>query len=150
MKHHRSRARRILEMRLAGIGERLGAPPPAGWLRTMRDALGMSSYQLARRMGFSPTRVRQFEAEEVGGSIRLGTLRRAAEAMNCTLVYALSPNEPLEDIVLRQAYLKAAAQLCILGADPPSIGDLDLVPRTKIDELEDLTMHFVDHRDLWG
>jgi len=115
----------------------------------MRDALGMSSYQLARRMGFSPTRVRQFEAEEVGGSIRLGTLRRAAEAMNCTLVYALSPNEPLEDIVLRQAYLKAA-QLCILGGDPPSIGDLDLVPRTKIDELEDLTMHFVDHRDLWS
>jgi predicted DNA-binding mobile mystery protein A len=150
MKHHRSSARRILEMRLAGIGERLGAPPPAGWLRTMRDVLGMSSYQLARRMGFSPTRVRQFEAEEVDGSIRLGTLRRAAEAMNCTLVYALSPNEPLEDIVLRQAYLRAAAQLCIVDADHPSSGDPDLVPRTKIDELEDLTMHFVDHRDLWS
>jgi predicted DNA-binding mobile mystery protein A len=116
----------------------------------MRDALGMSGYQLARRMGFSPTRVRQFEAEEVDGSIRLGILRRAAEAMNCTLVYALSPNEPLEDIVFRQAYLKAAAQLCITGADHPSAGDPDLVPRTRIDELEDLTMHFVDHRDLWS
>jgi predicted DNA-binding mobile mystery protein A len=119
-------------------------------MRTMRDALGMSGYQLARRMGFSPTRVRQFEAEEVAGSIRLGTLRRAAEAMNCTLVYALSPNEPLEDIVLRQAYLKAAAQLSILGAEHPLAGDPDLVPRTRIDELEDLTMHFVDHRDLWS
>ena len=137
-------------MRLAGIGERLGAPPPRGWLRAMRDALGMSSYQLARRMGFSPTRVRQFEAEEVDGSIRLGTLRRAAEAMNCRLVYALSPNEPLDDIVLRQAYLKAAAQLCVLGANHPSAGDADLVPQTSIDELEDLTLHFVDHRDLWN
>lgn len=150
MKHHRSNARRILEVRLAGIGERLGAPPPGGWLRTVRDALGMSSYQLARRMGFSPTRVRQFEAEEVNGSIRLVALRRAAEAMNCTLVYVLSPNERLEDIVLRQAHLKAVTQLCILGADHPSAGDPDLVPRTRIDELEDLTLHFVDHRDLWS
>lgn len=115
----------------------------------MRDALGMSSYQLAKRMGFSPTRVRQFEAEELDGSIRLGILRRAAEAMNCTLVYLLAPKEPLEDIVLRQAHLKAATQLSIVGHDHPSTGDPDLVPRTRIDELEDLTMHFVDHRDSW-
>lgn len=109
----------------------------------------MSSYQLAKRMGYSPTHVRWLEAEEVDGSIRLRTLRCAAEAMNCRLVYALRPREPLEDIVYRQAYLKAAAQLCVLGQDHPSAGDPDLVPHTQIDELEDLTIHFVDHRDLW-
>ena len=150
MKHHRSNARQILETRLAGLGKRLEVPPPGGWLRTMRDALGMSSYQLAKRMGFSPTRIRQFEAEEVDGSIRLGVLRRAADAMNCTFVYAFAPREPLEDIVLRQAYLKAATQLSTLSPDHPSAWDPDMVPLTRIDELEDLTMHFVDHRDLWS
>ena len=70
--------------------------------------------------------------------------------MSCTLIYALAPKEPLDDIVLRQAYLKAAAQLSVEGADHPSADDLDLVPATRIDELEDLTLHFVDHRDLWS
>jgi hypothetical protein len=70
--------------------------------------------------------------------------------MQCSLVYALVPKAPLEDIVLRQAYLRAAEQLCIWGPDHPSAGDPDLVPRTRIDELEDLTLHFVDHQDLWS
>ena len=116
----------------------------------MRDALGMSSYQLARRMGVSQTRIMQFERAESNGSIRLAALRRAAEAMSCTLVYALVPKEPLEDIVLRQAHLRAAAQLSISDPDHPSAGDPDQVPRSKIDELEDLTLHFVDHRQLWS
>jgi predicted DNA-binding mobile mystery protein A len=116
----------------------------------MRDALGMSSYQLARRMGFSATRVRQFEQEEVAGSIRLSVLGRAAEALNCRLCYALVPKEPLEDIVLRQAYRKASARLRAVGPDHQGVRDPDLAERKRMDELEGLTLHFVDHRDLWS
>jgi predicted DNA-binding mobile mystery protein A len=150
MKLNRAGVRRTLETRIAGLGARLGEPPPGGWLKAMRTALGMSSYQLARRTGFSQTRIAQFEREEVDGSIRLANLRRLAEAMHATLVYGLVPKEPLEDIVLRQAHLRAAAQLCVLGPDHPSAGDPDLVPQTRIDDLEELTLHFVDHRDLWS
>jgi predicted DNA-binding mobile mystery protein A len=116
----------------------------------MRDVLGISSYQLARRIGVSQTRVMQYEGAEGDGSIRLATLRRAAEAMGCTLVYGLVPTAPLEDIVLRQAYLKAATQLSILYPEDSSAGDSEFVPDTRLDELEDLTMHYVDHRDLWS
>ena len=150
MKHNRGHARRIIETRVDGLGERLRDPPLGGWVKAMRDALGMSSYQLARRMGFSQTRVRQFEAEEIAGSIRLSALHRAAEAMNCRLVYGLVPKQPLEEIVLRQAYLKAATQLAILDPDDASAEDSDSEPHPRIDELEDLTMHFMDHRDLWS
>ena len=116
----------------------------------MRDALGMSSYQLAKRMRFSPSRVRQFEYAELDGSIRLSILGRAAEALNCRLSYVFLPKEPLEDMVQRQAFSKAAAELCVWGPDHPSAGDLDLVPVERVDELEDLTLHFVDHRYLWS
>lgn len=37
------------------------------------------------------------------GGIELATLRRAAEALNCTLVYALIPNKPLEKMVRERA-----------------------------------------------
>lgn len=110
----------------------------------------MSSYQLARRMGFSPTRIRQFEREEVAGSIRLSILYRAAEALNCRLLYFFVPKEPLEDMVLRQAYLKAAAELGISDHEPPVGEEPKSSGLSRIDELEDLTIHYVDHADLWS
>ena len=38
-------------------------------------------------------------------------------AINCTLVYAFAPNEPLEEMVYRQALHKAAAELSLSVCD---------------------------------
>jgi predicted DNA-binding mobile mystery protein A len=54
-------------------------------------------------MGVSGASVRSLEEKEVTGGVRLSSLRRAAEAMDCTLVYAFLPNESLEETVRRQA-----------------------------------------------
>jgi predicted DNA-binding mobile mystery protein A len=54
-------------------------------------------------MGVAQTRVSRIEKDEVGSAVTLRTLRQAAEAMNCTLVYALVPNEDLEQIVRQRA-----------------------------------------------
>jgi len=78
-------------------------PPVRGWIRAIREALGMSSAQLARRLKIKQPSVVDIEQSELKGTIRLATLRRVAEALNCTLVYALVPNEPLEKIVREQA-----------------------------------------------
>lgn len=68
----------------------------------------MSVTDFAGRLGVSRQRVSQIEAAEVEGSATLVTLRRAAEALDCTLVYALVPNESLEQIVRRRARQVAA------------------------------------------
>jgi predicted DNA-binding mobile mystery protein A len=47
--------------------------------------------------------VGKLEASEADGSIRLQTLRRAAEGLDCTLVYALVPNSSLEEIIDQRA-----------------------------------------------
>ena len=79
-------------------------PTPArGWIRAIREALGMSSADLARRLGRTRQAVLQMERSEADGSIRFETLRRAASALDCTLVYALVPNTPLEESVDRRA-----------------------------------------------
>ncbi len=54
-------------------------------------------------MGVSGATVGEIEANEREGGIRLSTLRRAAEAMDCTLVYSFVPRESLEQIVLHRA-----------------------------------------------
>ena len=96
----RKRARERLDERLGPLkpAERFRAPPK-GWVRAIRDALGMSGVQFAARLGVQPPSVAALEASEESGSIQLKTLRRAAEALDCTLVYALVPNDSLEGVV---------------------------------------------------
>ena len=86
------------------------ANPKAGWVRAIREALGMTTSQLAQRMKIQQSGVTLLEQREAEGKVTLETLNRAARAMNCELVYALVPTESLEKIVDEQS-IKAAQQL---------------------------------------
>lgn len=79
------------------------ATPVRGWIRAIREGLGMSSEQLAKRLGIRQPSVIALEQSEAKGTIELATLRRAAAALDCTLVYALVPNKPLETMVRDRA-----------------------------------------------
>ena len=100
-------ARRRLDERLKTFAG-LGAPPPMGWVRALRDALGLTGAQLARRLGIRPASLSELEKNEAKGAITLATLRRAAEALDCTFVYALVPRQSLEAMVKEAA--KSAAE----------------------------------------
>ena len=78
-------------------------PPVRGWIRAIRQALGMSAAQLAKRLGVKQPSVVNMEQSEAKGTIELATLRRVAAALDCTLVYALVPNRPLETMVQERA-----------------------------------------------
>lgn len=87
------------------------ARPHAGWIRAIRDALGMSTRDLAARLDVSSMAVSKMEASERAGTIGLDTLTRAADAMGCDVAYVLIPRIPLEDTVRRQAEAVARAEL---------------------------------------
>jgi len=97
-----SRAR--LDQRLAQLGSvEQYRTPSRGWIRAIREALGMSTAQLAKRLGIRQPSVVGLERSEERGTIEVATLRRVAEALDCTLVYALVPNQPLETTVRARA-----------------------------------------------
>ena len=81
--------------------------PPKGWLRAVRDALGMTTKQFARRLGVSQPRIVELEQSEASGTVTLNTLQRAAEALGCRLVYVLVPEKPLAETVRERAELLA-------------------------------------------
>jgi transcriptional regulator with XRE-family HTH domain len=64
-----------------------------GWLWTVRHAVKIPVAEMARRMGVSGAEVYRAEYAEGRGVIELQTLRRAAEALGCDLVYGLAPRE---------------------------------------------------------
>lgn len=107
----REAARRRLDQRYRHASiEQLEARPRLGWVRAVRDALGMSTRQLASRMGVTQPTVVQLQQSEANGTIQLATLRRAADALDCDLVYALVPRGgSLEQTVLAHARRRAGA-----------------------------------------
>jgi predicted DNA-binding mobile mystery protein A len=84
--------------------------PPKGWLRAIRDALGMTTAQYGKRLAVSQPRIVELEKSEQSGSVTLNTLQRAAEALGCRLVYVLVPERPLAEVVQKQAELVADRQ----------------------------------------
>ena len=105
-------ARKHLERRLAPLRDQQNLTrPPRGWIRAVREAFGMTTRQLAQRIGKVQSAVVEMEKSEARESISLATLRQAAEALDCTLVYALVPNRPIDDIRRARAANVASQQL---------------------------------------
>jgi predicted DNA-binding mobile mystery protein A len=100
----RATARRQLDKRLNLLRKKeLFARPPRGWIKAIRESLGMTTRQFARRIGIVQSRAVDIEKAEVKGSITLDSLERAARALDCELVYALVPRNPLETMVQERA-----------------------------------------------
>lgn len=105
-------ARRQLDKRLNKLRHsELFARPPRGWIKAIREALGMTTAQLARKLGVSQPRAVAIEKGEKESSITLESLERAALALDCQLVYALVPRKPLERLIEERASAKAKQRL---------------------------------------
>jgi predicted DNA-binding mobile mystery protein A len=110
--NHKQIARRQLDITLDKLAEvRSIKPPPKGWIRAVREALGMSGKQLAGRLQVSQPRVFKLEQGEPSGALTLKTMRQAAEALDCVFVYALVPRSTLEETVRTQARAVAGERL---------------------------------------
>ena len=108
----RASARRQLDKRLTPLRTMEGlARPSRGWIKAIREALGMTTAQLARRIGVSQPRAVAIERAEKTGAITLDSLERAARALDCELVYALVPRKPLEELANERAFALAKGRL---------------------------------------
>lgn len=144
----RKLARQRLDERLSPFREvERFLPPPKGWVRALRDALGMTTVQLAGRMGVSSQAITGLEQSEEGGTIRLNTLRKAAEALDATVVYMLVPNTSLERMVEHRARWVAARavervnQTMLLEGQGTSEAALEAALEGYVENLRD--------RELW-
>src|SRR5688572_30456840 len=92
--------RRFAEVR---VSLKWMVPPAHGWIRAIRQALGMTTTQLAQRMDVTQPRIHELERAELNRGVTLKSLDRAAAAMGCRVVYMFVPEKPLEEILAGQA-----------------------------------------------
>ena len=149
LRDKRAQSRRRLDQRFGRHGDLADlAPPPQGWIRTLRDSLGMTSGDLARRMGVHPSRIPAIERGERERTLKLDTLTRVADAMQCDLVYALVPRTSLDGMVDAQARLSAVKHLRNVMAHS-RLEDQEVTPDDLEAQIADLAAEFRQRRDLW-
>lgn len=81
------------------------ARPQQGWLKTIREFLGMTTTQLAKRLEISQPRIIAMEKNE--RNVKISTMERIADVLNCDFSYAFVPRENIDDIIYNQAKKKA-------------------------------------------
>ncbi len=124
--------------------------PTEGWVRTVRKALNMSGAQLARRMKVTRARVQKIETAELDGAVTLKTMQSTAQAMDCRFVYAIVPEQEIENLVKEQARKKAAA--LIQTANTHMALEAQALPDDKVNyEIERLTQEILNKMplDFW-
>lgn len=145
----RSKARDALERDLKARRDAPTIAPRSGWIRAIRDALGMSTTELAQRMGLSKGRISQIERAERERTLTLATLERAAAALDCRVEYVLIPRTPLDEMVRVQAQSKAAAEIAAVD-HTMAIEDQRPTAESTRDRITAAAAHHIDRRGLWS
>jgi len=124
--------------------------PKKGWIRAIRDTLGMSGAQLAKRLDVNQQRVARIEQDEVLGKVTLNTMQNAAEAMGCVFVYGVVPRDSLQQIVRRQAEIVAKKRMA-RSDQTMRLEKQELSEAEKTKAIHDLTDEIVETmpKSLW-
>ena len=85
--------------------------PPGGWIRLIRDALGMGAGELAQRLGISRQSIAALERREQTGKATVRALSRAADALDCEFVYGFVPRSGLKRAIEQQARRRAEEEI---------------------------------------
>jgi len=125
--------------------------PKAGWIRVIRQALGMTTYHLAKRIGCSQANVMALERREKAGSITLNALEQTAKAMNCRLVYFFVPEKALSQLMEDQARIIAKRRLKTIGHSM-ALEQQALTPQQAKKQEDALVEELLQGhpKDLWG
>jgi len=114
--------------------------PSDGWIAAIRKSLGMSVRQLAERIGITQQSTARLETNEADDSITLKSLRKAAEALDCRVVYALIPNEGSLESTIRKQAIKKASELVkdvdhTMQLEAQGVGNIDAKIKEMADDL---------------
>ena len=125
-------------------------PPGKGWIRAIRDALGMTGEQLAARLNVNKQRVSRIQQDEKLGKVKLETLRNVAEAVDCIFVYGFVPRDSLKQTVRNQAHLVAKKRMS-RSNQTMRLEKQELSEKEKEKALEDLIEDIMNEmpKSLW-
>src|SRR5579872_6587881 len=95
--------RQQLDAKLTRFKSLVTIKTDSGWIKLIREALGMTTTQLGKRVGIDQSRITRLENAETEGDLKLSSLKKIADGLDMQFVYAFIPKTNLEDMVQVQA-----------------------------------------------
>ena len=125
--------------------------PSGGWVKAIRESLGMTLEELGNRVGLDKSRVSRIEQAETTGEIKISTLEKIAEGLEMTFVYGFAPKKDLEDIVREQAKKIAIKRMNRIDHSM-KLEDQELENKEKREVLNDLVDQILieEPRNFWN
>lgn len=125
--------------------------PKDGWIKVVRKTLGMTSSQLAKRLGVDRSRIVRIEADEAKNVLTMKTLKALAAALDCDFVYAFIPKESLEKMVEQQANKIAALQINNVSHNMMLEKQM-LLPKQNKEQIKELKNNLLEKsfKNLWN
>jgi len=99
------------------------AVPPVGWIKAIRQAVGMSMQQLGNKLSISRQGVMDIERREQDGSITIKSLREVARAMDMQLVYGFVPNDGSLEALIEKRAKELATSIVLRTANTMKLED---------------------------
>lgn len=144
--------REQLDKKLAAIKKAtLSTMPGNGWIKSIRESLGMSTAELSKKVGIDQSRISRIENAETDGDVKLSTLMRIAESLDMQFVYAFVPHESLESMVQKQARQIALKRMKRLN-NTMRLEDQELSDEQKKHALKDMVDKILidEPKDFWN
>lgn len=117
-------------------------------IRRIREALGMSAQDLGARMGITGTAVVLLEKSELNETIRLNSLLRAAEALNCDVEVKLVPRIAMTAMIENQAR-RRAHEIARSVENTMSLEAQSVSPDFLHSQIEEIYSQLLISRGLW-
>jgi predicted DNA-binding mobile mystery protein A len=142
----------LVDEALAAYVQAVEARPQSGWVRAIREALGMTRAQLAARVGVAESTINTLERSEARGAISISSLEKLAAGLGGRLVYAIVPHEAssFSEVATKQAHAVARKKLGRV-AHSMKLEDQSISPGHQRRQLEQIVESLMkgSRRNLW-
>jgi predicted DNA-binding mobile mystery protein A len=115
------------------------APPPTGWIKAIRNAIGMSMLQLGNRLSITKQSVQDIERREKDGSITIKALREAARALDMQLVYGFVPNDGSLELLIERKAKELATQIVMRTNNTMKLEDQENTKQRIVKAIQERT-----------
>lgn len=124
----------------------------SGWLKDIRETLGISSTQMACLLGMTRPAYHKIERNEAAQTASLKTIKKAAEAMDCRIVFAIVPKDgSLRHLIERRAR-QVARRILARVFHTMALENQSVSMREQERQIKELANELIENQDkrLWN
>ncbi len=97
--------------------------PPTGWIKAIRNSLGMSMLQLGKKLSVTKQGIQDIEKREKNGSITIKSLKEIARVLDMQLVYGFIPNDGSLDALIERKAKDLASKIVLRTSNTMKLED---------------------------